>query len=276
MIVRGVAIMVRFNASATIATMRKNKTLVHHITNWVTINDCAQVTRHWGCLPVMAHAREEVEEMVSLAGALVLNIGTLTPELVDSMLVAARAANRKGIPVVLDAVGAGATRLRTEQAQRLLKEVRIDILKGNAGEIASLAGAKAEVRGVESISVPGDMASLARNMGLQYKNVVAVTGETDIVSDGKSTLETNYGHPMMGQVVGTGCLSASTIGCFATTGKDYLALTTQALGCFGLAGERAALESGGPGNFLANLYNNIRRMTAEGKDIFIEARETPK
>ena len=267
--------MASYNASETIAAMKKNRALVHHITNWVTINDCAQVTRHWGCLPVMAHAREEVEEMVSLAGALVLNIGTLTPELVDSMLAAARAANRKGIPVVLDAVGAGATRLRTEQAQRLLNEARIDILKGNAGEIASLAGVKAEVRGVESISVTGDISSVAKEMSARLKNVIAITGVMDIVSDGKSVLAATFGHPMMGQVVGTGCLGASTIGCFATAGKDYLALATQALACFGLAGERAALESRGPGDFLANLYNNIRRLSAENKEILIKAKEIP-
>jgi len=262
-----------FNVSATISIMKKNKALVHHITNWVTINDCAQITRHWGCLPVMAHAREEVEEMTSLAGALVLNIGTLTPELVDAMLVAARAANRKGIPVVLDAVGAGATRLRTDQAQRLLKEVRIDILKGNAGEIASLAGVKAEVRGVESISVGGDVAAVAKEMSARLKNVVAITGATDIVADNQKVLSVSYGHPIMGQVVGTGCISTSTVGCFATAGKDYLSLTAQALAGFGLAGERAAKECNGPGDFIPKLYNNIIKMSSGTENILIEARD---
>ena len=95
--------MVSMNPAATLKAMREKKPLVHHITNWVTINDCAQITRHWGALPVMAHAKEEVAEMVGLASALVLNIGTLTMELVDAMVVAARAANKKGIPVVVTA-----------------------------------------------------------------------------------------------------------------------------------------------------------------------------
>jgi hydroxyethylthiazole kinase len=220
----------------------------------------------------MAHAKEEVEEMTGLAGALVLNIGTLTPELVEAMLVSAGAANGKGIPVVLDAVGAGATRLRTDAARRLIEGARIDILKGNAGEIATLAGVEAEVRGVESMSVSGDPAETARGLAARLGNVVVVTGETDLVSDGGRVWAVRSGHPLMGRVVGTGCISTSTVGCFAAAGGDLMELAAEALAAFGTAGERAAEDAEGPGDFLGALYNEIERISRapEGLDLSAE------
>ena len=261
---------------ATLKAMREKKPLVHHITNWVTINDCAQVTRHWGALPVMAHAREEVAEMVGLASALVLNIGTLTIDLVDTMVVAAKAANKKGIPVVMDPVGAGATKLRTEQAMRLLNECRIDVLKGNAGEISTLAGVKAEVRGVEAISVGGDVAQTAKVLAGKLGNVVAITGATDYVSDGKTVLAVGNGHPIMGKVVGTGCMSTSTVGCFVAMGKDYMKLTAEGLGCFGLAGELAAAKCEGVGDFTKVFFNEITKMAEKPEGIVLKVKEVRK
>src|SRR5581483_4006250 len=125
--------------------------LVHQITNYVVMNETANATLALGALPVMAHAPEEVEEMAALAGALVLNIGTLSEHWVEAMLLAGRAANGAGVPVVLDPVGAGATIYRTETAHRLLSELDVAVLRGNAAEIATLAGKEAEIRGVESV-----------------------------------------------------------------------------------------------------------------------------
>ena len=150
------------SAGESLRTLRERKPLVHQITNYVVMNETANATLALGALPVMAHAAEEVEEMVGLAGALVLNIGTLSPPWVDAMLLAGRAANARGVPVVLDPVGAGATRYRTETAKRILAEVDVTVLRGNAGEVATLVGAEAEVRGVESIAGGGDPAALAR------------------------------------------------------------------------------------------------------------------
>lgn len=262
----------KFEAHKTIAKMREKSTLIHHITNWVTINDCAQIVRRWGCLPVMAHAKEEVAEMVSLAGALVLNIGTLTMDLVDSMIVAGKSANKKRIPVILDAVGVGATRLRTEQAKRLLDEVKIDILKGNAGEIATLAGVEAEVKGVESISVSADAGETAKLLAKKLGNIVAITGAVDFVSDGGQVLALKYGHPLMGEVVGTGCVCTSTIGCFASIGEDYLHLTAQALGCFGVAGERTCREASA-GDFMWRFFNVIDEISKNPNELEIIAEE---
>src|SRR5947209_11146788 len=137
----------------TLREVRERKPLVHQITNYVVMNETANATLALGALPVMAHAREEVEEMVAIAGALVLNIGTLSPHWVEAMLLAGRAANERGVPVVLDPVGAGATTYRTETAKRILDEVEVAVLRGNAGEVATLVGIDAEVRGVESIGV---------------------------------------------------------------------------------------------------------------------------
>src|SRR5207248_1656766 len=132
--------------------LRERRPLVHQITNYVVMNETANATLALGALPVMAHAREEVEEMTGLAGALVLNIGTLSPSWVEAMLAAGLAANARAVPVVLDPVGVGATAYRTATARRILDEVDVAVLRGNAGEIATLAGVSAEVRGVESIA----------------------------------------------------------------------------------------------------------------------------
>src|SRR6201993_40574 len=140
------------SAGSTLRVIRERKPLVHQITNYVVMNETANATLALGALPVMAHAREEVEEMVGLASALVLNIGTLSEHWIEAMLLAGRAASARGIPVVLDPVGAGATAYRTETARRILGEVRVTVLRDNQGEIATLAGVDAEVRGVESMA----------------------------------------------------------------------------------------------------------------------------
>jgi len=225
---------------ALLEKIRKEKPLVHHITNWVTISECASLTRSLGALPIMAHAREEVEEMAGISNALVLNIGTLTSELVDAMELAAKAANKKGIPVILDCVGAGATKMRTNACLRLLKNSNISVLKGNAGEIGSIAGVKAEVRGVESVSVAGEPKKIAKNLAAKLGCVVSITSKDDIVSDGKRTFLVRNGHEIMGEIVGTGCMAASCIACFCAVEKDYVHATAAALALFGVAGELAA------------------------------------
>lgn len=245
--------------------VRERKPLVHHITNWVTIYDCANITRAFGALPVMAHAVEEVEEMAGIANALVLNIGTLTPALIDSMMHAGKAANRKGIPIVLDAVGAGATRLRTESTLKLMKELEIGVVKGNAGEIATIAGVKAEVKGVESMKVKGEVKKIARKLAGENKNVVAITGKEDIVTDGRKTYIVGNGHAMMGSIVGTGCMAASVIGAFCGVERDLTKATASALVCFGIAGELAAKKARGPGTFKELFYDSAYNL--DGKTI---------
>ena len=250
-------------AADALKEVRAKKPLVHHITNWVTISECASITRAAGALPVMAHAADEVEEMVGISGALVLNIGTLTPELVEAMVRAGRKANEKGIPVVLDAVGAGATKLRTESARKILESVKISVIKGNAGEIATMAGAQAEVRGVESVSVVGNAADHARALAKLAGCAVAITGAVDIVTDVRRTFFVKNGHPRMGEVVGTGCMAASVIAAFCAVEKDATLAAAHALCFYGIAGEMAARDAKGPGSMKNNLFDSVAAVSPE-------------
>src|SRR4051794_34702665 len=246
---------------ATLRALREQRPLVHQIANYVVMNETANATLALGALPVMAHAPEEVEEMVGLAGALVLNIGTLSAHWVEAMLAAGRAANEGGIPVVLDPVGAGATRYRTETARRILGEIDVAVLRGNAGEVATLAGAAAgagvEVRGVESIG-GGDPAGLAREAARSLGVVASVTGPVDHVSDGERVVAIANGHPLLASITGTGCMSSAITGCFLAVAPDRpLDAAAEALVAFGVAGEAAAREAKGPGSFHAALYDAL-------------------
>jgi hydroxyethylthiazole kinase len=250
------------SAGEDLTAIRSSKPLIHNITNYVVMNETANAILCLGALPVMAHAAEEVEEMASIAGAVVLNIGTLTPDLVDSMVLAGRAANAAGVPVVLDPVGAGATRVRIEACERLIAEVDIAVICGNAGEIAILSGGDGEVRGVESIGtydVPRAAAALAG----KAECVVAVTGAVDHVTDGRRALSVSNGHPLMATITGSGCMSTTMIASFAAVQPDSLLASAEALAAFGIAGEDAAERASGPGSFHVALYDALAALTAE-------------
>jgi hydroxyethylthiazole kinase len=242
---------------ADLRAIRERKPLVHQITNYVVMNETANATLALGALPVMAHALQEVEEMASAASALVLNIGTLSDDWVEAMLLAGRAANRAGAPVVLDPVGAGATRYRTETSRRLLGELDVAVLRGNSAEIATLAGRTAEIRGVEAIGTAGGP-ELARDAARSLGCVAAVTGPVDHVSDGERTISVSNGHELLGRVTGTGCMSTAITGCFlAVRPDDPLEAAAEALVAFGVAGEEAAKKARGPGSFHVGLYDAL-------------------
>jgi hydroxyethylthiazole kinase len=247
--------------------VRERRPLIHQITNYVVMNETANATLAFGALPVMAHAREEVEEMVALAGALVLNIGTLSPHWVEAMLLAGKAANEHGIPVVLDPVGAGATRFRTETARRLLAEVKVAVLRGNQGEVATLVGVQAEVRGVESITALGEPAEVARAAACSLELVASVTGRVDHVSDGERVLAVANGHELLAAVTGTGCMSSAITGCFlAVERENPLEAAAGALAAIGVAGEDAAIGAKGPGSFHVGLYDALAALQPETLD----------
>jgi hydroxyethylthiazole kinase len=255
------------STGADLRALRERKPLVHQITNYVVMNETANATLALGALPVMAHAAEEVEEMVVLAGALVLNIGTLSPHWVDAMLLAGKAANGGGVPVVLDPVGAGATRYRTETARRILDAVDVAVLRGNAGEVATLVGVEAVVRGVESIDAGGDPAALARVAASTLGLVASVTGATDHVSDGKRSLAVANGHPLLASITGTGCMSTALTGCFLAVAPERpLEAAAEALVAFGVAGEDAAEGAKGPGTFHARLYDALSALDPDTID----------
>jgi hydroxyethylthiazole kinase len=243
-------------AGATLGRLREARPLVHQITNYVVMNETANATLAIGALPVMAHAREEVEQMAAAAGALVLNIGTLSPPWVEAMLLAGRAANAAGVPVVLDPVGAGATDYRTETARLLAGELDLAVVRGNQAEIATLAGHEAEIRGVESIGSAADPAELARTAARALGAVAAVTGPVDHVSDGTRAAAVANGHPLLASVTGTGCMSTAMTGCFLAVAEPFDAAVS-ALVAFGVAGEDAARGARGPGSFHVGLYDAL-------------------
>ncbi len=247
--------------------LRERKPLVHQITNYVVMNETANATLALGALPVMAHAKEEVEEMASVAGALVLNIGTLSQPWIEAMLLAGKAANYAGAPVVLDPVGAGATRLRTDTAKRILSEVKIAVVRGNAAEVATLAGREAEIRGVESIGASDSGGELARAAAAELGCVAAVTGPVDHVSDGERVLAVTNGHELLGTVSGTGCMATAITGCFLAVASDRpLEAAAEALVAFGVAGEDAARDAKGPGTFHVGLYDALYNLASDTID----------
>ena len=243
--------------------VRLNRPLVHHITNYVTVNDVANITLCAGGAPVMAHAPEEVEEMVAHAGALVLNIGTPDPAQVDAMFLAGKAAGARGIPIVLDPVGAGATRYRTDLVRELLDDLPVTVLKGNQGEVGVLAGAHAQVRGVDSNGIRGKPVTIAKEFAGSEGLTIAMTGATDIVTDGKRVLLVENGDPRMGCISGTGCMAASVTGtCIAVCSNPLFAAAT-ALSLLGVAGERASRRTTGPGSFKMALLDELSALSPE-------------
>jgi hydroxyethylthiazole kinase len=259
---------IKLDAAKLLGKIRDEKPIVHHLTNWVTIYDCAQIVKVMGGSPVMAHAKEEVAEMAKIASSLVLNIGTLTCDFVEAMKIAARSANEKGIPVVLDACGAGATRLRDEKCIELLHEVKIDIIKGNASEIARINGEEIRTKGVDAAHVNADLKEIAQELAQIRKATVVITGKEDIVSDGNKVYIIKNGTPMLTRIVGSGCMVASVIGAFAAVEKNLVLASACGLVCFGLAAECAAKKSKGPGHFKESLFDclaNLDKKTIDTK-----------
>lgn len=241
--------------------IRQRQPLIHHITNFVVMNTTANVTLAIGASPIMAHAHEEMEAMAAFTSALNLNIGTLTPYWVDSMLMAGETAGKRGIPIVLDPVGSGATALRTETAKKILKEVPVTVIRGNASEIMSLFSEEIKIRGVDSLETVDTVRDGAHRLARELKKVIAVTGEVDFVTDGENAIEVHNGHPMFGRVTGTGCAATTAVSCFCAVEEDQLTATACALGYYGLAGEEAARVSAGPGSFQVALYDALFNMS---------------
>lgn len=250
-------------AAQLLAKVRQERPLVHNITNWVVTNVTANAALALGASPVMAHAQEEVEEMASISRALVLNIGTLTPAVLEAMVLAGRAANAAGRPVVLDPVGYGATALRTQATRTLLREVKVDVLRGNPAEIAGIGGLAASIKGVDSGGTAHPGAVIARQVARDYRLVAAVTGATDYASDGRRLAQVDNGHPWLTLVTGTGCMATLAVAVFAAVEPDHLLAAASALACYGVAAELAAGSSSGPGTFAASLLDQLYLLQPE-------------
>jgi hydroxyethylthiazole kinase len=253
--------------SGLLDRIRSTGPLVHNITNLVVMNPSANILLALGASPVMAHSRREVAEMAAMAGALVLNIGTLSEKWIEAMLLAAGAANQRHIPVILDPVGAGATAYRTRTAQRLLREASISVVRGNASEVLSLADDGVKTKGVDSsLNLSDEMMETAGALARQHGCIVAISGEQDLIADGSRVLRVANGVPLMTRVTGLGCGLSATVGAFcAVAREDLLAATAAAFGFYGLCGELAFDVSDRPGSFYVAFLDAL--YAADGDEI---------
>lgn len=249
-----------------LTSVREKNPLVHHITNYVTVNDCANVVLAIGGSPVMADDLEEVEEMTSLANVLVINIGTLNSRTIEAMILAGKTAKERKIPVILDPVGVGATKLRTQTAKRILTEVQPDIITGNMSEINILAGLDSKIKGVDSVDTMQNSKDIAKGLAKELKAIIAITGKVDVVSDGNKTTMIHNGHKLLSQVTGTGCMCSSLVATFSAVTKDYRLASIAGILSMTIAGEKSfnsLKATEGAGTFRMRIFDNVHNLTPE-------------
>lgn len=252
------------SASTLMDRVRGKNPLVHQITNYVTVYFCANATICAGASPIMTDAPEDALDIARISSALVLNIGTLNPTIVDSMIKAGKVANDAGVPVVFDPVGAGATPYRTECSERILREVDVALIKGNGGEIGVLAGMGGEMKGVDSASV--GVADAAKALASKTGAVVTMSGPTDYVSDGKKVVAVEGGHPWLGQVCGSGCALSAVTGAYVGANGVNVDSAVAACSVFSVAAELSAKNAAGPGTFAASFLDELHRMDSKTLD----------
>lgn len=250
-----------------VQTIRKKLPLIHNITNYVVMNTTANALLAMGASPVMAHAIEEVEEMVGIAktvgGALVINIGTLSSKWIDAMETAMKAAKLHGVPIIFDPVGAGATTLRTVTCKNLLHEANPTIIRGNASEIMALLDAEVKTKGVDSSETSDVALESAKIIATTYNCVVSVSGQTDVITDGQDVIMVHNGHPLMSRVTGLGCTATALTGAFAAVNPKPLYAATHAMAVMGIVGEIAAEKADGPGTLQLHFYDALYALTLD-------------
>jgi hydroxyethylthiazole kinase len=252
---------------AALAAMRAAAPLVHNITNFVVMNATANALIAAGASPAMIHAPEEAGEFAAIAGALVVNIGTLAPLWVEGMLAATAGARAAGKPWILDPVGVGATRYRQATVARLLEE-KPAVIRGNASEILAVAGGTASGRGVDSTAGTDAAEDAARRLARDTGAVVVVSGAVDLVTDGAGLVRIANGTPLLARVTGTGCTATALIGAYLATGIAPLEASVAGMCHLAIAGEVAAEGSPGPGTFNVRLIDALASVTPA----FVEAR----
>jgi len=241
--------------------VRARAPLVHNITNFVVMEPTANALLALGASPVMAHALEEVAELAGIASALVLNIGTLSPAWIEAMILAGQTASRRGIPVVLDPVGAGASAYRTRSCLKLIEAVKPSIIRGNASEILTLAGEQGGGRGVDSTARAEDAGAPAGVLARGAGAVISVSGALDLVTDGTREIRITSGSPLMGRVTGMGCTASALTGAVAAVNPDLLEAAAHAMAIMGVAGEMAADSAMGPGSLVPAFHDALFQMS---------------
>lgn len=261
---------IKTDISNLLIEVRNKVPLIHNITNYVTVNDCANITLAIGASPIMADDIEEVEDITSISSALVINIGTLNKRTIEAAIKAGKKANELKIPVIFDPVGAGASRLRNETTKKILDEIKITILRGNLSEISFIAGISANTKGVDSSKEDekNDKILIAKNVAKKLNCIVAITGATDIISDGKKVVKILNGNSMLSKVTGTGCMTTSLVASYSGITNDYFLAAISGIASMGICGEIAYKNIGnaGTGSFhiaIIDAISNLDKKTFE-------------
>ncbi|MCM3177707.1 hydroxyethylthiazole kinase [Cytobacillus horneckiae] len=245
--------------------LQEETPLIHHITNNVTINDCANATLAIGGSPVMAATMAEADEMASQSDALVINFGTINDQMFEAMVIAAKAANHKGIPVIFDPVGVGATKYRTEKAVEFIQTIQVSIIRGNASEVYSLMGKRAKTRGVDTGEIDMTAIDLAKEAAQHFNAIIVISGRLDVIANENSIVQIDNGDVLLTRVTGTGCMTASLIASFAAVADDWYYAAIAGMATMSLAGELAGQklsDSEGMGTFRIKLMDEISKMNA--------------
>ena len=241
--------------------IRDKAPLVHNITNYVVMNNTANALLAIGASPVMAHAVPEVEEMTGIAGALVLNIGTLSDTWIEAMFKAAKKAKSRQIPIVIDPVGVGATQYRTRTARELIQASAPSIIRGNGSEIMALCEQDITTKGVDSTSGSDLAIDSATALAREFDCVVCVTGKIDYIVSSQAIIQVKNGHAMMPRVTGLGCTATALCGAFAAINPDYDKAAAHTMAVMGIAGEMAAQKAQGPGTFQVNFIDALYQLS---------------
>lgn len=243
-----------------IQKIRAESPLVHNITNYVVMNTTANALLAIGASPVMAHSIDEVEEMVQIAKALVINIGTLSKHWIEAMHRAVESARKLNVPIVLDPVGAGATKLRTQTAHSLIQTAAPTIIRGNASEIRALYHAESETKGVDTLHSSEEAIEAGRQLSRKYGCAVSISGEVDVIIKDDKTVKIFNGHPLMPRVTGLGCTASAITGAFAAVNPSAFHAAAHAMAVMGVAGEIAAEQSKGPGTLQLYLLDTLHQL----------------
>lgn len=254
--------------------VRKSNPLIHNITNYVTVNDCANIVLACGASPIMADDQNEVSDITTICNGLNINIGTLNCRTIASMLIAGKRANELNHPVVLDPVGAGASEFRTKTAMQLLKEVRFSAIRGNVSEIKTLASGSGTTKGVDADIADkvteenlDEMIAFAKTFAEKTHSVIAITGAIDIVADGKKAYCIRNGHPMMSSITGTGCQLSAMTAAFITANPDQpleaVAASVTAMGYAGEIAHNRLSDLDGNATYRNYIIDAIYNMTPE-------------
>lgn len=255
------------NVAELITEVRSKVPLIHNITNYVTVNDCANAVLAIGASPVMADDIAEAGDITSISSGLVINIGTLNQKTIASMIASGKKANELGIPVILDPVGAGASRLRNNTVKAILAQVKISVLRGNLSEVSFVAGLEVSTKGVDSSDsdANNDAVAVAKAVASNINGVAAITGAVDVISDGEKVVKIKNGHPMLSKVTGTGCMTSALVGSYAAVTKDYFAAAVAGVASMGIAGEIAYGKAGsiGTGSFHISIIDALCKLDSK-------------